>query len=196
MNPGEKEDDIILAAIRIIVFVNFTYFHEMLLHRIRQFSLAALFFSGSIPIFARQGPFISDPSQKMVRCHTGAVVSAHPLASRVGLQVLKSGGNAIDAAIATQLALAVVYPGAGNIGGGGFMVAHLANGKNLSIDFREKAPGAASRDMYLDSAGQVRTSLSQNGTLSSGVPGTIAGIFEELKYARLPFKKLIQPAID
>src|SRR5664279_2849383 len=196
MNPGEKEDDIILAAIRIIVFVNFTYFHEMLLHRIRQFSLAALFFSGSIPIFARQGPFISDPSQKMVRCHTGAVVSAHPLASRVGLQVLKSGGNAIDAAIATQLALAVVYPGAGNIGGGGFMVAHLANGKNLTIDFREKAPETASRNMYLDGKENVIPGKSEDGHLAAGVPGTIAGIFTYYPYAKLPFKKLIQPAID
>ena len=134
--------------------------------------------------------------RKKIECSNGAVVSAHPLASQVGAAILKQGGNALDAAIATQLALAVVYPGAGNIGGGGFMIAHLSNGKNLALDFREKAPGNASRDMYLDSTGMVRSSLSENGTLSSGVPGTIAGIFEELKYARLPFNKLIQPAID
>jgi len=133
----------------------------------------------------------------------GAVVSANPLASAAGVSILKQGGNAFDAAIATQLALAVVYPAAGNIGGGGFMVAHLgtANGKlpagaNIAIDYREKAPAAATRDMYLDSAGNARTDLSQNGHLASGVPGTIAGIFAELKYARLPIALLIQPAID
>src|SRR5690242_17979739 len=92
-------------------------------------------------------------SQKVVAATNGAVVSAHPLASEVGLEILKSGGNAVDAAIATQLALAVVYPGAGNIGGGGFMVAHLKNGKNIAIDYREKAPSKASRDMYLDANG-------------------------------------------
>lgn len=126
----------------------------------------------------------------------GAVVSAHPLASRAGVSILQKGGNAFDAAIATQLALAVVYPGAGNIGGGGFMVAHRATGENIALDFREKAPGAATRDMYLDPNGNARTDLSQNGHLASGVPGTIAGIFSELRYARLPISTLIQPAID
>jgi gamma-glutamyltranspeptidase/glutathione hydrolase len=126
----------------------------------------------------------------------GAVVSAHPLASNIGVNVLRQGGNAFDAAIATQLALAVVYPAAGNIGGGGFMVAHLAIGKDITLDYREKAPAAATRDMYLDAAGNPRTDLSQNGHLASGVPGTIAGIFAEAKYAKLPFSRLIQPAID
>lgn len=126
----------------------------------------------------------------------GAVVSAHPVASQAGLVILRQGGNAIDAAITTQLALAVVYPAAGNIGGGGFMVAHLSKGKNIALDFREKAPAAATRDMYLDAAGNARTDLSQNGHLASGVPGTIAGLFAEGKYARLPMSKLIQPAID
>lgn len=126
----------------------------------------------------------------------GAVVSAHPLASMVGLSILKKGGNAIDAAIATQLALAVVYPGAGNIGGGGFMVAHLQNGKNISLDFREKAPANASRDMYLDGAGNPLLHLSQDGHLAAGVPGTVAGLFASMKYAKLPFATLIQPAID
>ncbi|MBS1933170.1 MAG: gamma-glutamyltransferase [Bacteroidetes bacterium] len=134
--------------------------------------------------------------RKKIECTHGAVVSAHPLASQVGVQILKKGGNAFDAAIATQLALAVVYPGAGNIGGGGFTVAHLANGKNIAIDFREKAPGNANRDMYLDANGNAQTNLSQNGTLSTGVPGTIAGLFAESKYGKLPFKELIQPAID
>jgi gamma-glutamyltranspeptidase/glutathione hydrolase len=109
---------------------------------------------------------------------------------------MKQGGNAIDAAIATQLALAVVYPGAGNIGGGGFMVARLSNGQSLALDYREMAPSSASRNMYLDAQGNVIPGKSINGHLSSGVPGTIAGIFESMKYAKLPFSKLIQPAID
>ena len=134
--------------------------------------------------------------KKNITCKNGAVVSAHTLASEAGLQILKDGGNAIDAAIATQLALAVVYPGAGNIGGGGFLVAHLKNarmngkvgqGKNISIDYREMAPSAASRDMYLDENGNPNMSLSQNGHLAAGVPGTIAGIFSCMKYAKLPF---------
>jgi len=134
--------------------------------------------------------------QKKIECENGAIVSAHTLASKVGLSVLKMGGNAIDAAIATQFALAVVYPAAGNIGGGGFMVARLKDGRTISIDYREKAPGNAHRDMYLDSAGNPKLDLSQSGHLSSGVPGTIAGLFESLKYAKLSFDKLIQPAID
>jgi gamma-glutamyltranspeptidase/glutathione hydrolase len=134
--------------------------------------------------------------QKKIICENGAVVSAHPLASKVGVAILKMGGNAVDAAIATQLALAVVYPNAGNLGGGGFMVARLKDGKLVSIDYREKAPGKAQRDMYLNAAGEPQLSLSQNGHLSSGVPGTVSGLFESAKYANLSFDKLIQPAID
>lgn len=134
--------------------------------------------------------------QKSVVAKNGAVVSAHPLASKVGVEILKQGGNAIDAAIATQLALAVVYPQAGNIGGGGFLVAKLKDGKEITIDYREKAPGKASRDMYLDQDGTPRTDKSQDGHLSSGVPGTISGLFESAKYGKLSFDKLIQPAIE
>ena len=134
--------------------------------------------------------------QKKVICENGAVVSAHPLASKVGLSILKMGGNAVDAAIATQLALAVVYPNAGNLGGGGFMVARIKEGKLIAIDYREKAPGNAHRDMYLSPTGEPQLELSQNGHLSSGVPGTVSGLFESSKYARLSFDKLIQPAID
>jgi len=135
-------------------------------------------------------------SNKHVTCQNGAVVSAHPLASQAGIGVLKLGGNAVDAAIATQLALAVVYPGAGNIGGGGFMVAHLANEQNIAIDFREKAPSGATRNMYLDEKENVIPGKSEDGHLAAGVPGSVAGIFAYYKYARLPFRKLIQPAID
>jgi gamma-glutamyltranspeptidase/glutathione hydrolase len=125
----------------------------------------------------------------------GAVSSAHPLASEVGLEILRQGGNAFDAAIATQLALAVVYPGAGNIGGGGFLVAHTKDGKSIAIDYRERAPGSATRDMYLDKDGNPLLNLSQHGHLASGVPGTVAGLFSTHKYAKLDFSKLIEPAI-
>lgn len=135
-------------------------------------------------------------SQKKVMVRNGAVVSAHPLASKVGIEILKMGGNAVDAAIATQLALAVVYPNAGNLGGGGFTVARFADGKEISIDYREMAPGKAHRDMYIDKDGTARTDKSQDGHLASGVPGTVAGLFAEHQYAKLSFDKLIQPAID
>jgi gamma-glutamyltranspeptidase/glutathione hydrolase len=134
--------------------------------------------------------------QKSITCSNGAVVSAHALASKVGVEILKMGGNAIDAAIATQLSLAVVYPQAGNLGGGGFFVARLANGELVSIDYREMAPGKAHRDMYIDPDGKARTDKSQDGQLSGGVPGTVAGLYASYKYAKLPFEKLIQPAID
>ncbi|MFY7898637.1 MAG: gamma-glutamyltransferase [Chitinophagaceae bacterium] len=125
-----------------------------------------------------------------------SVSSAHPLASMVGSVIMQQGGNAFDAAIATQLALAVVYPNAGNIGGGGFLVGRTNTGKNISIDYRETAPSKASRDMYLNDKSEAQLQLSQNGHLACGVPGTIAGLFATLKYAKLPMSKLIQPAID
>lgn len=125
-----------------------------------------------------------------------SVASAHPLASAIGVAVMQQGGNAFDAMIATQLTLAVVYPGAGNIGGGGFLTARKADGKMVAIDYREMAPAHASRDMYLDKEGNAQNILSENGHLSSGVPGTVAGLFATLSYAKLPFTELIQPAID
>lgn len=126
----------------------------------------------------------------------GAVVSAHPLATKAGIAILEKGGNAVDAAIAVQLALAVVYPGAGNIGGGGFMVARRSNGELVSIDYREKAPSKGHRDMYIDSTGKARTDWSQDGHLAAGVPGTVAGLFESAKYGKLKFEDLIGPAIE
>lgn len=124
-----------------------------------------------------------------------AVASAHPLASIYGAEMMKKGGNAFDAAITTQLVLAVVYPQAGNIGGGGFMIAKTTS-KTMALDFRESAPKNAFEKMYLDENGNPILTKSQKGALASGVPGTIAGIFEILPYAKLPFKKLIQPAIN
>ena len=125
-----------------------------------------------------------------------SVSSAHPLASMVGAEIMKQGGNAFDATIATQFALAVVYPGAGNIGGGGFTLARKKDGTLIGIEYREAAPAKAGRDMYLDAAGNAQDALSQNGHLASGVPGTVAGIFATYAHAKLPFAMLIQPAID
>lgn len=124
------------------------------------------------------------------------VASANPIASEVGAAIMKNGGNAFDAMIAVQFTLAVVYPNAGNIGGGGFLIARKADGNTVAIDYREMAPGAASRDMYLDKNGNPQNNLSENGHLSAGVPGTVAGIFATLPHAVLPLKDLIQPAID
>lgn len=134
--------------------------------------------------------------QKKLVAGNGAVVSAHALASNTGIEILKAGGNAVDAAIATQLALAVVYPSAGNLGGGGFMIARLSDGREIALDFREMAPGKATHDMYIDQNGVARTDKSQAGHLAGGVPGTVAGLFASIQYAKLPFKQLIQPAID
>ncbi|ERJ61188.1 gamma-glutamyltransferase [Sphingobacterium paucimobilis] len=127
----------------------------------------------------------------------GAVITAHPLASAVGVEILKKGGNATDAAIAVQFALAVVYPNAGNIGGGGFMVYRSKDGEVSALDFREKAPAGASRDMYLDKDSNPITDLSLYGQLAAGVPGAVAGMDEAYKkYGTLPWKELLAPAIQ
>jgi gamma-glutamyltranspeptidase/glutathione hydrolase len=127
----------------------------------------------------------------------GMVVSAHPESSAAGISVLQKGGNAVDAAVATGFALAVCYPAAGNIGGGGFMVVRTATGETDVIDYREKAPMKASRDMYLDSAGKVVEDLSTDSHLSSGVPGSVDGMITiHSKYGNLSFREVIQPSID
>jgi gamma-glutamyltranspeptidase len=126
-----------------------------------------------------------------------AVVTAHPLASEVGVKILKQGGNAIDAAVAVQFALAVVYPNAGNIGGGGFMLYRDHSGQLDALDFREKAPLKASRDMYLDAQGNVIPELSLYSQLASGIPGSVAGMWEaHKKYGKLQWKNLLLPAIQ
>ncbi|MGJ1189962.1 gamma-glutamyltransferase [Sphingobacterium siyangense] len=126
-----------------------------------------------------------------------AVVTAHPLASEVGVKILKQGGNAIDAAVAVQFALAVVYPNAGNIGGGGFMLYRDHRGNLDALDFREKAPQKASRDMYLDAQGNVIPELSLYSQLASGIPGSVAGMWEaHRKYGKLQWKDLVLPAIQ
>jgi len=124
------------------------------------------------------------------------VVTAHPEATRVGLEVLANGGNAVDAMVAVHFALAVVYPSAGNIGGGGFMVLRDTLGGTYSLDFRERAPLAAHQDMYLDEQGEVISGLSLNGQKAAGVPGSVDGMIKaHEKFGQLPFKTLIEPAI-
>jgi len=126
------------------------------------------------------------------------VVSAHPLATRAGVQILEAGGNAYDAAIAVQFALAVVLPAAGNIGGGGFLVGRDDTGETYALDFRETAPAAAHRDMYLDDSGAVIQGLSREGHLSAGVPGTVDGmvrLYDSLS-ALKQWDVLLQPAIN
>lgn len=125
-----------------------------------------------------------------------SVACAHPLAAKVGAVILQQGGNAFDAGVAVQLALAVVYPNAGNIGGGGFLLGRKKDGLLVALDFRETAPAAADRDMYLDSAGNAQNIKSERGHLSCGVPGSVAGFFATAKFGNFPFARLIQPAID
>ncbi|MDB4920823.1 gamma-glutamyltransferase [Mucilaginibacter sp.] len=129
--------------------------------------------------------------------HNGMVVCATPDASKVGLEILKKGGNAVDAAVAVQFALAVTHPEAGNIGGGGFMVYRSAKGKTNTLDFREKAPAAASANMYLDSAGNVIPDMSILTHQASGIPGSVDGMVKAYrKYGKLKWEELVQPAID
>ncbi len=126
----------------------------------------------------------------------GMVVSSQPLASQVGVDILRQGGNAIDAAVAVGYALAVVYPAAGNLGGGGFMMLHLADDRNVFLNFREKAPKAASKDMYLDAQGNIIPGRSTEGYLAVGVPGTVLGLNTALKkYGTMSLKQVMAPAI-
>lgn len=125
------------------------------------------------------------------------VVSAREEASRIGVEIIRQGGNVFDAMMATEMALAVSFPFAGNLGGGGFMVYRMADGQIGSLDYREKAPIAATKDMYLDENGNVIPQLSTQGALASGVPGTLAGIFEaQAKFGKLKPNQILQPVID
>ena len=169
----------------------------------KTFVLVGLFIVNVVTSYAQ--PFFKKHSQinpynyqlvKEADFDHAAVTSAHPLASMVGAAIMQDGGNAYDAAIAVQFSLAVVHPGAGNIGGGGFMLSRNVDGKLIGIDFREAAPSKGHRDMYLDENGNPSNTLSRDGASASGIPGSVAGMFEVLKYATLPMAKLIQPAID
>ncbi|MEN0050135.1 MAG: gamma-glutamyltransferase [Bacteroidota bacterium] len=164
--------------------------------------LLSLFLLGSLLLHScQQGAPISNAPiyqiDKNITEDSAMVVSAHPLASDVGAAILAKGGNAVDAVIAVQFALAVVYPRAGNIGGGGFMVIRQADGTIDALDYREKAPAAADRDMYLDSAENVIKGLSTIGHLASGVPGTVAGMWDaHKKYGKLEWPELVRPAYE
>ncbi len=147
--------------------------------------------------------FLSCNTEKDKLAQTGLitenamVVTAHPIASHVGKAILAKGGNAVDAAVAVKFSLAVVFPFAGNIGGGGFMVYRASDGSTNTLDFREMAPAKAYRDMYLDSAGNVIKDLSIRGHLAVGVPGSVDGMVEaHRKYGSLPWAELVQPSID
>ncbi|MDG2370154.1 MAG: gamma-glutamyltransferase [Flavobacteriales bacterium] len=140
---------------------------------------------------------VHDEIDKSAIIDSAMVVSAHPLASEIGKSILKKGGNAIDAAIAVQFALAVVHPSAGNIGGGGFMVIRLNKGDCYTLDFREKAPSTAHRDMYLNDDGTIVKRLSLDGSLAVGVPGTVDGMCKaHQKFGSLSWGELIQPSIE
>src|SRR5258708_3694638 len=131
-----------------------------------------------------------------VHAQHGIVVSVNELASRAGVEIMKGGGNAIDAAVTTGFALAVVHPPAGNIGGGGFMLIRMADGKTHFLDYREKAPAAATSDMYLDARGNVIEGASDIGYKAIGVPGSVAGmVYAEKKFGRLNLKQVMAPAI-
>jgi gamma-glutamyltranspeptidase / glutathione hydrolase len=135
-------------------------------------------------------------ARQPVRARHAMVVTVEPHATDIGVEVLKSGGNAIDAAVAVGFALAVTHPSAGNIGGGGFMLARFADGRTTFLDFRERAPGAATRDMYLDSAGKP-TEDSIAGYRASGVPGTVKGLeFAHRKYGKKAWEDLLAPAVN
>src|SRR4051812_44838773 len=149
-------------------------------------TLALLLIGVAIPAWAAQP----------VRARRGMVVTRERHATDAGLEVLESGGNAIDAAVAVGFALAVTHPSAGNIGGGGFMLIRLADGGATFIDFRERAPGAASRNMYLDASGKA-TQDSITGYRASGVPGTVRGLeYASKKYGKKPWADLVRPAVE
>jgi gamma-glutamyltranspeptidase / glutathione hydrolase len=140
------------------------------------------------PFFAKKEGVFAD---------NGMVASAHPEASKVGVAILKAGGNAIDAAVAISFALGVVHPAAGNIGGGGFLVYRDEKGNNYSLDYREKAPAEGTRNMYLDKNGDVINGLSLNGHLASGTPGSVDGLVQmHQKFGKMPWAKLVEPAIN
>ena len=155
--------------------------------------------SGNAQQFFKQHPQINPYQYSVVKeqaFQKAAVTSAHPLASMVGAAMMKDGGNAFDAAIAVQFTLAVVFPGAGNIGGGGFLLSRNKEGVLMGIDFREAAPSKANRDMYLDEKGNPIEGMSRSGASASGVPGSVAGMFSALPYAKMTMKALLQPAYE
>ena len=157
---------------------------------------AALLLSAALTAPAQQVPAYDLPSDQPTRARHAMVVTIHHDATDAGLAILKQGGNAVDAAVAVGFALAVVYPQAGNLGGGGFMLLRTRHGKAHFLDYREKAPAAASRDMYLDAQKHVVPRRSTIGYLASGVPGTVAGLtYAQSHFGKLPLAQDMAPAI-
>ncbi len=164
------------------------------IHYLFYFIFLNLFFScknaPQPPLQEKSEPIVGLIAEKAM------VVSARSEASKIGAEIMKKGGNAFDAMVATEMALAVTYPYAGNLGGGGFMVYRLTNGETGALDYREKAPLAASKDMYLDENGDPIPEKSQLGALAIGVPGTISGIFEvHQKFGSLPIEDILNPVV-
>ncbi|HEY8470541.1 MAG TPA: gamma-glutamyltransferase, partial [Longimicrobiales bacterium] len=148
------------------------------------------------PADTRDPARIATDAPKAVRSRGGVVVSATGIASRIGRDVLASGGNAVDAAIATGFALAVTHPTAGNIGGGGFMVIRFPDGRTTTFNFREKAPLRAHPEMFLDSAGKYSSRIHHDSHLAVGVPGTVAGFaLAHERYGSKPWRELVEPAV-
>lgn len=163
--------------------------------RYKQFSIAILYIIVSISLFwceETKATFVLP-----LRTKKGMVTSAHPLASEAGLSILRKGGNAVDAAVATAFAISVVEPFSAGIGGGGFLMLHQAQtGEMKALDFRERAPLRATRNMYLDEQGKVRPNASVNGYLAAAVPGTVAGLYEvHRQYGKLSWQEVVAPAI-
>ena len=158
----------------------------MLFKRSIQYCLATALLTSALPAF----------TFSPVAARNGMVVSSEPRASEAGLEMLRAGGNAVDAAVATGFTLAVTHPAAGNIGGGGFMLIRRASGESVVVDYREQAPAAASRDMYLDAKGEANLEASTVGPLAVGVPGTVAGLaLAEQKNGKLGLARVLEPAI-
>lgn len=153
---------------------------------IAAFSLSVLFYSQAAPAA------VSLP----LRTKKGMVVSANPLASEAGISMLRKGGNAVDAAVATAMTISVVEPFSAGIGGGGFLLMSSSTGEIKALDFRERAPLKATKNMYLDAQGKVRLNLSVNGYLAVATPGTVAGLYEvHHRYGKLPWQEVMKPAI-
>ena len=152
-------------------------------------------FAGALVLLIGAAP-LQAASPAAVKGENGMVVTAHHLASAIGVDVLEAGGNAVDAAVAVGYALAVAYPQAGNVGGGGFMTIRSADGETTFLDFRERAPAAATANMYLDDAGNVVPGASTDTFLAVGVPGSVAGFeLAREKYGTKSREELIAPAI-
>jgi gamma-glutamyltranspeptidase / glutathione hydrolase len=169
------------------------------LHRVPSLGFLACAVAASSALIAQETAPAALPyrGEQPARAHHGMVVSVHHLAADAGLRILQEGGNAVDAAVATGFALAVVHPAAGNLGGGGFMLIRDHSGKTIFLDYREKAPLAATQNMYLDASGNVIPDASVLGVRSIATPGSVAGlVYAERKFGRLGLKRVMAPAIQ